>query len=203
MRLIDVWYSRITEADILAALEATGLMQGQGRGGPPRQRPGDLLQGSGQGPAPRIRFADLGRRRPARHRRRSADHPACRHPGHDNDARDGVQRLPRDPGREPARVPRALPVRRLSPSRSSVSAASAPAASWSSSKVATRTIRSSSRRSRPRRRSSSRTSQRAATRTMASGSSSASGSCSRRRTSSSAGRAVRAGVITTSANSGT
>ena len=80
MRLIDVWYAPITDADIREAALQSGLLQGKAAVGRRTALEGDLQQGTAQGRAACVRVAHGGRRRTARHRRRSA---TIQHVAHD------------------------------------------------------------------------------------------------------------------------
>ena len=113
MRLLDVWYASITDDDIREAAEATGMLARPDRGGAPRSgsRPSSARRAARRHAC--LRVADRGRRRPPGHPRRPAgDHPR-RLRGRSGGPREGLHRLPGDDVREPARLPRALPVRRL------------------------------------------------------------------------------------------
>ena len=80
MRLIDVWYASITDADIREAAEATRAARGPGRSRPPPAARGDLQQGPPARRHARLRVAHRGRRRPPGHPRRPAGHHARRRP---------------------------------------------------------------------------------------------------------------------------
>ena len=116
MRLLDVWYASITDADIREAAEATGLAPG------PRRRPAGARGSRPSSRKARRRdgmraFESLTarRRRAPGHPRGPAGRHARRDRGRPGRPREGLHRLPGDDAREPARLPRALPLRRLRP----------------------------------------------------------------------------------------
>ena len=112
MRLIDVWYSYITDDAIRAAAEP--FLAGSKDGAARRAKlEGLFSKARGQRRAPRRELADHDRRWPARRRRRPAGHPARRDPRRARCHAQGLRGLPRHDGREPPRVPGALPLRRL------------------------------------------------------------------------------------------
>ena len=111
---IDVWYASHHRGRHPRGGRGDRRAPGSGRRQPPGALRGHLQQGSPARRHARVRVADRHRRRPARHPRRSARRHARRAAqAARSRPREGLHRLPSDDAGEPARVPRALPVRRL------------------------------------------------------------------------------------------
>ncbi len=156
MRLIDVWYASITEDDIREAADAAGLLAGRKAASRRQRARSDLQQGPRQGRPARLRVAHGGGRRPPGHPRRSARRQRTSRSTAGRARSRSLHRLPGDDAREPAQVPRALPLRRRRPQGRRRRQRRDALLRSSCSRAATRTTRSSSRPRRRRHRSWSR-----------------------------------------------